>query len=308
MRKKISFCIISNSGAPIKQISASRPVLYVTGAILAVALLLFSISLYDYIYLRNKSFYTSRLSNKISHQSEEISAQRKQIQSFANQINSLKTKLLVLKDIEKKIRVLANIEDSDNQKGVFGIGGSLPEDLDTKLDLSKKHNSMIRGMHGQVAQLEAAIKHQHKAFDLLLKSLENQQNLLASTPAIKPTKGWITSRFGRRISPFTGKPEFHKGLDIAARKGTPILATADGVVTYVGYKGHLGKVIVIDHGYGLVTRYGHISKAMVKKGDPVKRGDKIALVGSTGRSTGPHLHYEVKLNGLPVNPEKYILN
>ena len=308
MQKKVSFCIISNSGAPIKQISASRPILFTLGIALAGLLIFFSFTLYDYIHLRKTSFNTSRLNTKISSQSEEINAQRKQIQSLAIQINSLKNKLLVLKDTENKIRVLANIEKPDNQKGLFGIGGSLPEDLDTKLALTKKHNSMVRGMHSQVEQLEAAIKHQHKAFDLLLKSLEKQQNMLASTPAIKPTKGWITSRFGRRISPFTGKPEFHKGLDIAARKGTAVVATADGVVTYVGYKGQLGKVIVIDHGYGLVTRYGHLSKALKKKGDPVKRGEKIALIGSTGRSTGPHLHYEVKLNGLPVNPEKYILN
>ena len=308
MRKKIAFCIISNSGSPIKQISASRPILYALSLALAGLFIVFALILYDYTELRKTSFNTVRLNTKISNQFDEINSQRKQIQAFAKQINSLKTKLLVLKDTEDKIRVIANIEQPDSQRGLFGIGGSLPEDLDTKLDLSKKHNSMIRGMHDQVEQLEGAIKHQHKAFSVLLRNLEKQQNFLACTPAIKPTDGWVTSRFGRRISPFTGKPEFHKGLDIAARKGTAIVATADGVVTYVGYKGQLGKVVVIDHGYGMVTRYGHLSKALKKKGERVKRGEKIALIGSTGRSTGPHLHYEVKLNGLPVNPEKYILN
>jgi murein DD-endopeptidase MepM/ murein hydrolase activator NlpD len=135
---------------------------------------------------------------------------------------------------------------------------------------------------------------------------------LASTPAIRPLSGdaksWVTSRFGYRKSPFTGRREFHKGLDIASRKGTPILATADGVVTFAGKKGLLGMTIVIDHGHGMKTRYGHNHELLKKRGDKVKRWEPIALMGSSGRSTGPHTHYEVHLNGIPVNPEKYILN
>jgi murein DD-endopeptidase MepM/ murein hydrolase activator NlpD len=102
--------------------------------------------------------------------------------------------------------------------------------------------------------------------------------------------------------------EFHRGLDIATRKGTPIISTADGVVTFAGRKGGLGKVLVIDHGHGMVTRYCHLQKWVVGSGTRVKRGDKIALVGNSGRSTAPHLHYEIHLNGIPVNPSKYILN
>ena len=102
--------------------------------------------------------------------------------------------------------------------------------------------------------------------------------------------------------------EFHKGLDIAARQGTPILATANGKITFADSKGQLGKVVFINHGHGIVTRYAHLSKILKKEGDIVKRGDKIALMGNTGRSTGPHLHYEVRLNGVPVDPKKYILN
>lgn len=110
------------------------------------------------------------------------------------------------------------------------------------------------------------------------------------------------------MSPFTGSREFHKGIDIANRQGTPIVATADGVVSFKGNKGLLGNVIMLDHGHGMMTRYGHTHEILVEIGDTVKRGDKIAVVGSTGRSTGPHLHYEVMLNGIRVNPEKYILN
>jgi murein DD-endopeptidase MepM/ murein hydrolase activator NlpD len=170
----------------------------------------------------------------------------------------------------------------------------------------------MRDMHEQVEQLSFASDTQQKEFESLLKSLEDQQNLLASTPAIRPVsrgvKSWTTSRFGYRISPFTKRRELHKAYDIAARKGTPILATADGVVTFAGKKGLYGNFMVIDHGHGMKTRYGHCQKFLKKRGDKVKRWEPIALLGNTGRSTGPHVHYEVHLNGIPVNPEKYILN
>jgi murein DD-endopeptidase MepM/ murein hydrolase activator NlpD len=157
-------------------------------------------------------------------------------------------------------------------------------------------------------QVQQAGEVQENSFSSLLKSLEGKRNLLAATPSLHPTRGWISSNFGYRVSPFTGRKEFHRGLDIATREGTSIIAPADGVVTYSGKKWLMGNMITIDHGYGMVTRYGHISKLLKKKGNRVKRGEVIALVGNTGRSTGPHLHYEVRLNGVPVNPAKYILD
>jgi murein DD-endopeptidase MepM/ murein hydrolase activator NlpD len=163
-------------------------------------------------------------------------------------------------------------------------------------------------MHDQVTQLTIASSDQIEGFAALLKNLEDQRNILASTPAIRPANGWVTSKFGYRKSPFTGQREFHSGLDIANREGTPIIATADGVVTYCGRKGMLGKAVIIEHGHGMVTRYAHLSKIKIKAGQKVKRGDTIALLGNSGRTTGPHLHYDVRLNGLSVSPEKYILN
>jgi murein DD-endopeptidase MepM/ murein hydrolase activator NlpD len=234
--------------------------------------------------------------------------QREQIQEFAEEISTLKTKLVALNDFEKKIRIIANIESTEEQDNLFGIGGSIPEDLDTQIPLTQKHNSLMREMHEQVGQLHLATHNQDQNFDTLLKRLQDQQNLLASTPVVRPCPGWTTSSFGYRISPFTGRREFHKGFDIANRKGTPITATADGMIAFAGPKGLLGNTVVVDHGHGMVTRYGHLEKVMVKRGTPVKRGDTIGLMGNTGRSTGPHVHYEVHLNGIPVNPDKYILN
>ncbi len=252
---------------------------------------------YDYYNLRGT---TSHLQNRevyLSSQLEEIQIQRKQIQDFANEINTLKAKLVAINSFEKKIRIIANIEKTDDSDNIFGVGGSIPEDLDAEIPLKEKHNSLMRDMHEQIEQLSMASANQQQELESLLKSLEDQQNLLASTPAIRPiarnVTSWITSRFGYRKSPFTGRRELHKGYDIASRQGTPILATADGVVTFAGKKGLYGNLIVIDHGHGMITRYGHCQKVLKKRGDKVKRWDTIALMGSTGRSTGPHVHYEV---------------
>jgi murein DD-endopeptidase MepM/ murein hydrolase activator NlpD len=144
------------------------------------------------------------------------------------------------------------------------------------------------------------------SFQQLDEFFKNQKSLLSSTPSIWPTRGWVTSGFGMRKSPFTGLNETHKGWDIGARMGSQIRTTADGVVVVAGRKSGYGKMVEIDHGYGISTRYGHNSKNLVEVGDRVKRGALIGMVGSTGRSTGPHLHYEVLLNGVPVNPKNYI--
>jgi murein DD-endopeptidase MepM/ murein hydrolase activator NlpD len=238
----------------------------------------------------------------------QVTDQRAQIQVFAKEIDTLKSDMMSLQEFEKKIRVVANIGHPAGENAVFGIGGSMPEDLDASLPLSEKHNSLVREMHEQVEHLHEASAIQKEAFGELYEYLQDQKSLLASTPTIRPTTGWISSSFGYRTSPFTGAREFHQGMDIATRKDTPIVAPADGTVTFAGRKGRLGKTMVIDHGNGMLTRYGHLNKCLVKRGTCVRRGEKIALVGNSGRSTAPHLHYEVYLNGLPLNPKKYILD
>ncbi|MFH1673742.1 MAG: M23 family metallopeptidase [Pseudomonadota bacterium] len=238
----------------------------------------------------------------------EIETQRSQIQAFSDEINTLKQDMLKLKRLDEKIRIIANIDKPSDKQAIFGVGGSLPDDLDADLPLTKKHNALVRDMHEQLEHLKVASDLQMKSFQGLVVSLENQRSLLAATPSIRPTVGWISSRFGYRTSPFTGRREFHKGLDIAARAGTPIIAPASGVVTFAGKKGAYGLMAIINHGHGVVTRYGHLEKCTVKRGDGVKRGDKIASLGNSGRSTGPHLHYEVNINGIPINPQKYILD
>ncbi len=308
MRKKISFCILSNTGSPIKHLTVSGTLFRLASFCLAVFAIILVFFAYDYISLKLSLSTIQQLERNIADQAGEINSQRLQVQKFATEINTLKSKLVALNNFEKKIRVIARIEKADEQDSLFGIGGSIPDDIDPQVPLTDKHNSLMREMHDQVQQLELASINQKEGFESLLQHLEDQRDLLSSTPAIRPVKGWITSSFGYRISPFTGLREFHKGYDIANRLGTPIIATADGTVSFIGNKGLLGKIITIDHGHGMVTQYAHIQEVLKKRGEAVKRGDTIALMGNTGRSTGPHCHYAVFLNGIPVNPVKYILN
>ncbi|MBU2521895.1 MAG: M23 family metallopeptidase [Proteobacteria bacterium] len=308
MNKKITFFILGNTGSLIKRTTVSRGFISFISIFIAICLISVSFIIYDYRCLKKDILITNELEGDVANQHEEITSQRKQIKAFAAEINSLKSKLVDLRNFEEKIRDIANIEENANQDNFLGIGGSIPEDLDTQTPITEKHNSLIREMHEQTQQFDLAAINQKKSFESLFNNLEDQRNLLASRPAIRPTDGLISSKFGYRISPFTGLREFHKGLDIATRKGTPIVATADGVITFAGVKSFMGKMIVINHGHGMVTRYAHIDKFLKKRGDAVKRGDTIALVGNTGRTTGSHVHYEVHLNGLPVNPAKYILN
>jgi murein DD-endopeptidase MepM/ murein hydrolase activator NlpD len=151
---------------------------------------------------------------------------------------------------------------------------------------------VLRDILGVIEQQLASVR----------SGVDRRQALAAATPSIWPITGWISSGFGNRRDPFTGGQDFHSGLDISGRQGQEVKAPADGTVTSVGYNGNYGNQILIDHGFGIVTRYAHLSRFNVSVGQQVRRGDVIGFVGSTGRSTNPHLHYEVLVNGRLTNP------
>ncbi len=308
MKKSYTFYLLSNTEAPIRQLTVSRRLFWSGSLVALLAFLITGAGLYSYIQIRKAVRDTIALQAQSTAQGETIADQRFQLQNFAREIDTLKSKLVALNSFEKKIRIIANIEKTGQNTGLFGIGGAIPDDLDPKIPLSEKHNSLIREMHRQTDQLGTASSNQETDFESLLKYLETQIDLLAATPSIRPASGWVTSRFARRISPFTGRSEFHNALDIANRTGTPIIAPADGKVTFAGRRWLLGNVIEINHGHGFVTRFAHCKEFKKKKGEKVKRGETIALMGNSGRSTGPHVHYQIRLNGVPVNPEKYIIN
>lgn len=151
---------------------------------------------------------------------------------------------------------------------------------------------ILRGLLGVLESRLASVR----------TDIENTQALARATPSTWPIAGWLTSGFGQRADPFTGQPDFHSGLDISATRGTPVRATADGTVESASYVGNYGNAVLINHGFGISTRYGHLSGFAARAGQRVKRGDVIGYVGSTGRATSAHLHYEILLMGQPFNP------
>lgn len=308
MSKHYTVLVIDDKGSPVREALLSKRLfrLVVATAIIMVAAII--TGAFHYGRLHHAVAGKAHLESLVAQQQAGIESQRRQIQVFAQHINELKSGLLALNDFEQKVRILANLERKEDQASLFSIGGSTPEELDANISLREDHGRLVRAMHQQLNQAQQTAVVQQKSFEELLDGLKDKRSLLAATPSLRPTKGWVSSEFGYRISPFTGRRELHRGMDIANHVGTPIIAPADGVVTHSEKQWLIGNMISIDHGYGMTTRYGHLDKMLVKKGERVNRGQKIALMGNTGRSTGPHLHYEVRLNGVPVNPRKYILD
>ena len=162
-------------------------------------------------------------------------------------------------------------------------------------------------IQARAEQLARRAVQQQGSLEQLIEQIRAKADLLASTPSIWPAHGWLTSGYGYRISPFTGLRDFHAGIDIAAEPGTAIVAPARGRVVFVGPMGALGNAVVLDHGHGIRTTFGHAGKLLVHPGESVERGERIASIGSTGRSTGPHVHYAVERDGRMTNPMDYIV-
>lgn len=181
-----------------------------------------------------------------------------------------------------------------------------PVSSDSSKSESGDTTQQIAQIKTSYAELSMATLSQKEAIDNSIAPVKNQVAFLNAKPAIKPVSTRITATYGYRRNPFTNRgSEFHRGIDFSGDTGTSIRATGDGVVIFAGWQSGYGKMVIISHGYGYTTLYGHNSKLLVEKGDKVKRGEIISKMGSTGRSTGSHLHYEVRLNGTTVNPAKY---
>jgi murein DD-endopeptidase MepM/ murein hydrolase activator NlpD len=172
-------------------------------------------------------------------------------------------------------------------------------------------NSMAPGLtspENTFALLKDLLHGLESRLQTVRSDVDKRNQLAAATPSIWPTHGWLSSSMGNRSDPLTGEHDFHPGLDISADRGDPVYATADGKVTHAANAGNYGNLVIVEHGYGLETRYGHLSAFKIKVGQEVKRGDLLGLVGSTGRTTGSHLHYEVRANGRILNPLQLLLN
>jgi murein DD-endopeptidase MepM/ murein hydrolase activator NlpD len=220
---------------------------------------------------------------------------------------SFYSQLSQLHELSDKIKMFAGFDNKFSNYDNLGVGGSFARDIAMSMDDPAAFNQWIKDIDAEMNQLDYSAVDQVDEYQGLLETVKEIKRIQDATPSICPVEGGrISSNFGYRQSPFNKRREFHCGLDISSPRGTPVKASADGVVTYCGYKGDLGKTVVIDHGFGIVTHYGHLSEIKTKAGQQVKRGEFIGKVGNTGRSTGPHLHYEVRLNSNPINPQKYI--
>lgn len=285
--KKYTILVIPEGSHRVRRFALKINVLRGIGVSFAVLFLVVCGFLTDYAL-------TSFDQHEFNRLQAETLAQKNQIRDLSASLDSVQQELLVLAQNDAKVRVLANLT-KPKIDGLTGVGGPLAS-----------------GSEAEYPEIQQKIDRIREAIDLRRKSqeevqgiLNDQRSLLAAKPSGLPTRGWTTSSFGMRLSPFTGKRSMHDGLDIAARTGTPVQATADGIVSRVVTDPGYGKLVVIEHGYGYRTYYGHNSKIFVKVGQRVKRGETISAVGNTGRSTGSHVHYEVRLNGVPLNPKKF---
>ncbi|MGI8996607.1 MAG: peptidoglycan DD-metalloendopeptidase family protein [Pyrinomonadaceae bacterium] len=221
------------------------------------------------------------------HLEQENNRLRAENEKQRRMLNSLKFRVDAIEDTSRRIATeITGETEGQNRSAARGAGGPL---------LLMDEDS-INNVETRAAQLEQELR----AYEQALRER-------ARVPSIWPVAGELTDRFGGRRDPFgSGGSEFHAGQDIAALSGTPVFAAGDGTVSFAGYQNGYGQVVIVDHGNGLATRYGHLSKIEAAAGQQLKRGAALGRVGSTGRSTGPHLHYEVRINDQPVNPRTYL--
>ena len=328
-----SYTVVIFRGSTAKPLRFSFPRKFVRKLLIVAAILLIA----DLLVISHYVVRTGEVWELSAFRAEALSA-RQQTVAFSTAVDDLKKRLSSMKEVNQRLRVMLGIDTPKSGDQFNGRGGEetpLPEGspLITGDKLQKNAGlpgSLERtGVEGQAEQanasdineqeLVATVKQgiawlakeadmQERSLQELSVAAEQRSSRWAATPSIWPVKGWVTSGFGPRVSPFTEKPAWHDGLDIGAAANAPVQAPAQGRVTSVGFDPKLGNVVKLDHGFGIETLYGHLAKALVKEGQRVKRGDVVGLVGSSGLATGPHLHYMVKVNGQTFDPTKYILD
>ena len=233
----------------------------------------------------------------------ENASYRKATEQLAGQIMALQT---AMSDLGAKAALDPSLQNSMDRLPTVvknrAMGGPT---ANTTLALATSGLSSPENTFGLLKDLLSGLEDR---LQTVRTDVDKRNQLAAATPSIWPAHGWLSSSMGNRADPFTGEKDFHPGLDISADKGDPVYATADGKVVNASAAGNYGNLVVLDHGYGLETRYGHLSAFKVKLDQTVKRGDLLGLVGSTGRATSSHLHYEVRANGRILNPLQLLLN
>ncbi len=299
-KKSYTLMVVSDHNSPVKRFHIQRAFLIQlgVGVVLVTGMALGATAHYFQVA-------KDAAENRILR--EENLTLRGQLKSVRERIEHIGSTLDRVERFDQKLRAMTLLSDPQRN---LAMGPTEPGTTSPTTDTQftqLSHAEVPGVLLGKLDKLSAEATRQEQSLQELQAYFQDQKSLLASTPSVWPARGWVTSDFGQRLDPYTAERVTHAGLDIAAPHGKEIHAPSDGTVVFAGLEGGYGNVLVIDHGYGIKTRYGHLAKMLVKAGDKVKRGALIAAVGNTGRSTGPHLHYEVRVNGIPQNPRKFIL-
>lgn len=311
--RHFTLMIVPDAHAPVKRVQVRRGLVYGTGLALLVAVGLLSTLVVHYSYVVGEVFEARALR-------EENVALEQRIAELSATIEGIDSKLADLHRFDEKLRDMTKL--SDDARGLamgpirppVSAGGGNADAYDPFAVAVRDDEDPVAFelrqalLDSRLAGLERDAERQVGSLSQLVDYFTAQQAVLASTPSVWPARGWMTSAFGSRDDPYTGERVMHHGVDLAAREGVPVVSPARGVVIYSGERGAYGNMIAIDHDRGIITHYGHLSRSLVKVGDVVERGQHIGNIGNTGRSTGPHLHYEVRVNGVPVNPRRFVLD
>jgi murein DD-endopeptidase MepM/ murein hydrolase activator NlpD len=254
--------------------------------------------------------YATRLKN--AYQVEVLETQNKQLRddmtSLETELGTLRRQVAQNFDFQKKARILANLDDFGDDVTEVGVGGPAADVAQSIQSLDPATRERLLGARDDIDKLIRQARLQKEDYEAILAKMEAANQEVHTTPSLKPVAlGFVSSRFGWRMDPITGRRTMHRGVDFSARLGTAVMATADGVVTFSGVWQTYGNVVELSHGSGFVTRYCHLQRRLVQKGQKVTRGDIIGRVGSTGRSTFSHLHYEIEQNGERIDPLRYVL-
>lgn len=317
LSNRFTIMLIPEKGVSTRSYSISKISVVISLAATFGFLSMFGFLLHNYII----HYGLSSTNTSLTH---ENASMKNEMASLLSRLKDVQRSLDKVNQFYTKLKVWSNVEDlsgnSTNNKSRKGIGPISDEEyaFSNQTQLSGEEEIVPRAINesslifkdvfSKIDLLDRVSASQLINMQTLMKSLTERMDVLSSRPNISPAKGWITSLFGMRMSPFTGRKTFHAGLDVAAAIGTPIIAPAEGIVVFTGRKGSYGNSVIIDHDNGIVTLYAHIHEMFVRVGQKVKRGDRIASIGNTGRSTGPHLHYEVIENGRSINPISFILD
>jgi murein DD-endopeptidase MepM/ murein hydrolase activator NlpD len=296
-KKKFSILFIPHQKGKIREKKVSVPFLIF---LLIDLVILFGFNLFLSLDVSTRALEKLKLS-RLEKENNYLEAKLGDLNSA---ISTLKEQMAELIEKEKNVRMVFGLPEVDAQIRELGVGGPMPSQM-VNVGPEVEQAEMAES---DLEKLLRQARFEKENFEIIYTSLSQRKKFLDHTPAIMPTQGYLSCGFGTRIDPFTGMKQLHLGVDLAADVGTPVYATADGVVSSVERDRGLGKVVKINHLYGYLTVYGHLSQIKAKNGQYVKRGELIGTVGNTGLTTGPHLHYEVHYQGRPQNPLRYFLN